>query len=115
MAAQEIKTEVEDWIADEIGKQCFGEDFGYAVTWGPQPTPNGQGGAVLVAPWMAIITCRNPLLGQPDLYHLAQLGISRPKETDVRTQVTDGMRQLRELARSKTSGLNGHAAKAVPG
>lgn len=115
MASLDIKAEVETWVADEIGKQCFGEDFGHAVAWGPQPMPNGQGGAVLVPAWTAVITFRNPLLGQPDLYHLAQLGIIRPKEADVRTQVTDGMRQLRELAKSKTSGLNGHSRQAVPG
>lgn len=115
MAAQEIKTEVEAWIADEIGKQHFGEDFGYAVTWGPQMVPNGQGGAATIAPWVALITCRNPLLGQGDLYHVAQLGVTRPKEDEVRKQVTDGLRQLRQLARSKTSGANGHARKAVPG
>lgn len=115
MAAQDIRTKVEAWVRDEINMKCLGEDFGHAVAWGPQPMPNGQGGAVLIPMWTALITFRNPLLGEGDLYHLAQLGITRPKEADVRAQVTDGMRQLRELARSKTSGLNGHAAKAVPG
>lgn len=111
MAAQEIKTEVEAWVADEIGKQ----HFGYAVTWDPQPIPNGQGGVVRIVAWMAVITYANPVLGEGDLYHLADLGMTRPKEDDVRKQVTDGMRQLRELARSKLPALNGRARKVVPG
>lgn len=115
MAAQDIRAQAEAWVADEIGKQCFGEDFGWAVTWGPVPVPNGQGGAVIVPAWTAVIVMRNPLLGQGDLFHLAQLGAPRPKEADVRAQVTDGLRQLRELARSKTAGLNGRGLKAVPG
>lgn len=115
MASLDIKAEVETWVADEIGKQCFGEDFGYAVTWGPQPVPNGQGGAILIAAWTALITCRNPSLDEGDLYHLAQLGMTRPKEADVRAEVTNGMRQLRELATQKATGQNGRRRLIVPG
>lgn len=111
MAAQDIRAEVEDWIADEIGKQ----PFGYAVTWGPQGVPNGQGGVIRIVAWAAVITYANPSLDEGDLYHLAELGMTRPKEDEVRKQVTDGMRQLRELARSKLPGLNGRTAKAVRG
>jgi hypothetical protein len=115
MAAQDIRNDVEAWLADEIGKQCFGEDFGWAVTWGPAPVPNGQGGMVMIPAWTAIITMQNPMLGEGELYHVAQLGAPRPKEADVRAQVTDGLRQLRELAKSKIGGSNGRARRAVPG
>lgn len=115
MAAQDIRRDVIAWVKDEIGKQCFGEDFGWAVTWGPAPVPNGQGGAVLVPAWTAVITFRNPLLGGGELYHLAQLGAPRPKEADVRREVASGISQLRDLAKSKISGANGRAAQAVPG
>lgn len=115
MAAQDIRRDVIAWVKDEIGRQCFGEDFGWAVTWGPVPVPDGQGGMVMIPAWMAVITMPNPLLGQGDLYHLAQLGAPRPKEADVRREVTDGLRKLRDLAKSKITGSNGHARQAVPG
>ena len=113
MAAQDIKAEVDAWVADQIGKQCFGEDYGYAVAWGPAPVPRPDGQMVIVPAWTAVITCLSPLAGEGSLFHLAQLGASRPREADVRHQVTDGIRQLRELARSKLAGPNG--ALAVPG
>jgi hypothetical protein len=115
-AAQDIRPQVEAWVIDEIRKCALGEQYGFAVTWGPQPVPNGQGGAVLVPAWACVITCQNPLLGQGDLYHLAQLGAPRPKEADVRREVADGIRQLRDLARTKIGEPNGHAQQtAVPG
>jgi hypothetical protein len=114
MAAQDIRTEAGSWVADEIGKQCLGEDFGWSVTWAPVPAP-GPAGPVAVAAWIAVITMRNPLLGQGELYHLAQLGAPRPREADVRREVADGLRQLRELAARQVRGSNGHARAAVPG
>ena len=114
MAAQDIRRDVIAWVKDEIGKQCFGEDFGWAVTWGLAPVQTPQG-VVMVAAWTAVITFRNPLLGEGELYHLAQLGAPRPKEADVRREVASGISQLRELAKSKISGANGRAAAAVPG
>lgn len=114
MTAQDIRTEVDTWVADEIGKQAFGEAFGWAVTWGPAPAQGPQG-MVMVPLWQLLITARNPLLGQGDLYHLAQLGAPRPKEADVRREAAEGLRQLRELARAQTAGANGHGRQAVPG
>ena len=116
MAAQDIRPQVEIWVLTEIRKLCLGEDYGFAVTWGPQALPNGQGGAVMVPQWMAVITARNPLLGEGELFHLANLGAPRPQEAHVRREVAEGIRQLRELAASKIRGSNGHADKsAVPG
>lgn len=114
MAADDIKSQVDAWVADEIGKQAFGEAFGFAVTWGPAPVQAPQG-MVMIPAWSAVISCLNPLLEGGDLFHLAQLGAPRPKEADVRQQVADGIRQLRELARSKISGANGARTPLVPG
>ena len=115
MAAQDIAAQVQDWVAGEIGRQCFGEDFGFAVTFGPAQVPNGQGGAVMVASWQLLMTTANPLLGQGDLYHLVPLGVTRPKEDQVRALVADGVRQLRDLARSQTAAGNGASSSGVPG
>lgn len=114
MTAQDIRAEVDTWVADEIAKQCFGEDFGFAVTWVPVPVPQADGRAVVVPGWSALITCLSPLAGEGHLYHLAQLGAPRPKESDVRHQVDDGIRQLRELARSKIGGSNGNVRRPTP-
>lgn len=115
IAAQDIRAEVDTWVADEVRKVCLGEQYGWAVTWGPVPMPGPQG-AVMIPLWQLVLTCRNPLAGQGELYHLAQLGAPRPKRAEVQKQVSDGVRQLRELAKSKISGTNGHApAQVVPG
>jgi hypothetical protein len=114
VAAEDIGIQVSDWVHDEISKVCFGEDYGWAVTWVPVPVQGPQG-MVMIPAWQLVLTCQNPLLGQGDLYHLAQLGAPRPKRADVQKEVADGVRQLRELAKSKISGANGHAAAVVPG
>ena len=118
MAAQDIKAQLDAWIEDEIGKVCFGEAYGWALSWAPAPAQGPQG-MVMIPAWQLLITCANPLLGQGDLYHIVpvqQLGLTRPVEADVRREVADGIRQLRELAKSKISGGNGHTPKlAVPG
>jgi hypothetical protein len=75
----------------------------------------GPQGVQMIPAWMAVITMRNPLLGQGDLYHLAQLGAPRPEEDDVRRQVADGLRQLRELAQRQVAGSSGHSKQGVPG
>lgn len=112
MAADDITAQAQAWAADEIARQCLGENYGWSVTWGPVAMPNGQGGAVMVPVWQLLLTCRNPLLGEGDLYHLAQIGFPRPKEADVRREVAEGLRQLRELASSKIAGGNGRAPVA---
>ena len=114
MPADDISAQVSAWVQDEMNKQRFGEDFGWSVSWGPQPVPT-PGGMVVIPVWQALITCRNPLLGQGELFLLVQLGAPRPKEDDVRRQIADGVRQLRELAASKLSGANGHRKAAIPG
>jgi hypothetical protein len=117
MAAQDIKRDLTAWIRDEIANTCFGEDYGYALSWAPVPAQGPQG-MVAVPAWQLLITCPNPLLGQGDLYHMVPpqaLGFTRPREADVRREVADGIRQLRELAKSKISGSNGQPKQAVPG
>jgi hypothetical protein len=116
MAAQDIKAQVELWVIGEIKKQGLGEDFGFAVTWGPAPVQTPQG-VVMVPAWQLLLTCANPLVGEGELYHMAPQGIGapRPKEADVRREVASGISQLRDLAKSKISGSNGHSKLAVPG
>ena len=112
--AQDIRFEVEARVAAEVSNQAFGEAFGWAVTWGPAPVQTPQG-TVLVPLWQLVLTCRNPLPGGGELFHMAQLGMPRPKEADVRREVASGIAQLRDLAKSKLSGSNGHAKQPVPG
>jgi hypothetical protein len=114
MAAEDITAQVTAWVLDETGKQCFGEHYGVAVTWAVAPLQTPQG-AVMIPAWQLVITCRNPLAGQGDLFHLAQLGIPRPDQAGVRKEVADGIRQLRELVESKLAGTNGRPRLVVPG
>lgn len=113
MAAVDLHAQALAWATDEIGKQCFGEDFGVAVTWGPEPLT--EGGRQRLAPgWLLMLTARNPELGQGPLYHgPVGIGLPAPVEAQVRKQVTDGLKALRELAASKLAGANGHPR--VPG
>ncbi len=57
--------------------------------------------------WVLYMTTRNPLLGEPPLNHTAPLGPIRPGEADVRSQVSEGMRALRDLATRKLATVNG--------
>jgi len=52
----------------------------------------------------------HPLGGGPDRF-----GDFVDSFAPERREVTDGLRQLRELAKSKIGGSNGHARQAVPG
>jgi hypothetical protein len=115
MAAVDIGAQVLAWAMDEAGKQAFTEEFGVSVTWTAAPVQTPQG-VIAVPGWQLLITFRNPLVGQGDLFHMVPAGTPRPKEADVRSNVTDGMAKLRDLAASKLSGSNGKApAKAGRG
>jgi len=114
MAAKDVTAQAELWVIGEIKRQGFGEEYGFAVTWAPAPVQTPQG-AVVVPAWHLLLTCRNPLVGEGELYHMAQIGAPRPQEADVRREVASGVRQLRDLAASKLSGSNGQARQAVPG
>jgi hypothetical protein len=59
---------------------------------------------------MLLLTARSPLLKEGPMYHgPVPVGAPKPDEAEVRAQVADGIRQLRELAASKLAGSNGHA------
>ena len=105
----DILAEVKSWVADEIAKQRFGEDYAHAVTLGQAAMQTPQG-LVPVPQFMMLITGRNPLLGEGPLFHgPVPVGFPRPEEKHVREQVADGLRQLRNLAASKLAGGNGKA------
>lgn len=64
----DLEQEVRGWVAAVISAQRFGQDFGYALTWGPAQTPGG-----LMISWTILVTLRSPLLGQPPIGHVVQL------------------------------------------
>jgi hypothetical protein len=110
----DISAEVTGWVADEIGKQRFGEDYGYAVMLAPSMLQTPQGPAQ-VPMWALLITARSPLLGQGPMYHgPVPLGVARPAEDEVRAQVTKGLKALRDLAASQLASANGHARQGLP-
>jgi hypothetical protein len=105
----DITAEVTGWVAGEIAKQRFGEDFGYAVSLGLAAVQTPQGVAQ-VPMWTLLITARNPLLKEGPLYHgPVPIGTPRPEEKNVRAEVTNGLKALRDLAASKLSAGNGRA------
>ena len=104
-----IISEAEGWAEDEIGRQAFGEEYGYAVSLAAVTVQTPQGPRQMPM-WTLFLTARNPALGEGPLYHgPVPVGSPKPVEADVRAQVADGVRQLRELARSKLAGSNGHS------
>jgi hypothetical protein len=105
MASQDIAAEVSTWVADEIGKQCFGEAFGFVVA--PQFTQSPAG---LIPVWAVMITCRNPLVGQEPLWRMTGVPSPRPAEDEMRGHVTRMLRELRDLSAKATAGANGHAS-----
>ena len=96
MAAEDIHAQVLGWALDETGKQAFGEDFGVAVAFGMamMQTPAGP---AQIPMWSLFIT-----------------GSPRPVEAEVRKQVGEGIRMLRDLGKRKLAGNNGRPA-GVPG
>ena len=107
-----IISEAEAWTEDEIGKQAFGEAFDYAITLQMATVPTPQGPRP-VPVWTLFLTGKSPLLAEGPLYHgPVPVGSPKPVEADVRAQVADGIRQLRELARSRLAGSNGHSPLA---
>lgn len=114
MAAEDVQAQALAWALDETSKACFGEDYGVAVTWGPQPVQTPQG-VFMVAAWMLLLTTRSPLIGDGPLFHLAPVGMNLPDEAQVRAQVTDGIGQLRTLRSKKLAGSNGKAPAPAGG
>ena len=112
MAAEDIHAQVLGWALDETGKQAFGEDFGVAVAFGMAMMQTPAGPAQM---WSLFITARNPILGEGPLYHgPVPVGSPRPVEAEVRKQVGEGIRMLRDLGKRKLAGNNGRPA-GVPG
>lgn len=104
-----LQRQAEEWAEDEIGKQALGEDFGYAVSLQQAMVATPQG-PVAVPAWALLLTTRSPVLKEGPLYHgPVPVGSPAPVEADVRAHVTEGMRLLRELARSKLAAGNGRA------
>lgn len=99
--ATDIAAEIRGWVDDEIDKQAFGEDFGFAVTLAAVMQPGPQG-PVRVPVWTVLITMKSPLLGEGPLYHgPVPVGFTVPNEETVRAEVAKGLQQLRDLAASK--------------
>jgi hypothetical protein len=106
-----IAHEAEGWAEDEISRQRFGEDYDYAISLGRAMAQTPQGPRP-VPMWMLFLTARNPMLGEGPLYHgPVPVGAPKPVEAEVRAQVAEGLRLLRELAASKLAGANGHARR----
>lgn len=111
MAACDIAAQVTAWAVAEVEAQCLGEEYGVSAAWVPAMAPTPEGPRQFPA-WHLLITARNPLLGQGPLYHMVPVGIARPTQEQVRAQVTDGLRQLRDLASRTLAGANGNAKAA---
>lgn len=88
--------QLREQIETALVKYRMGVDYGYDVTWMPATvqTPAGNQNVVL---YCIVLTRRNPLLGQPPLYHLAQIPHPQPTWQMVDQEVKDGCRQLQEL------------------
>jgi len=106
--ADDIHAQLCTWVADEISSAGFGETYGYVVTWEPVPVQGPQG-QVIIPVWHLLLTCRSPLLGRGDLFHLADLGVPRPNLASVRKEVAEGVGKLRDLAAAKLAGTAGQA------
>ena len=106
--ADDIHAQVCAWVAAEISKAGLGETSGYAVTW-ERVAVQGPQGQVIVPAWHLLLTCRSPLLGRGDLFHLADLGVPRPTLASVRKEVAEGVGKLRDRAAAKLAGTAGQA------
>lgn len=108
-----IAREAEAWAEDEIGKQRFGEDYAYALTLGQAAVQTPRGPQPVPA-WMLLLTARNPIVTEGPLYHgPVPVGSPKPVEAEVRAQIAEGIRLLRQLATSKLAGGNGHSKLAL--
>jgi hypothetical protein len=116
VAITDLGAQAKAWALDEAAKHCLTEDFGVDVCWSPQAAQTPQG-VQMIPGWVLLITMRNPLLGQPPIYHLAPVGIPVTGEEQMRAEVGKGIRMLRDLAATQLAGINGGAPKMplIPG
>lgn len=106
MTATDIAAEVTAWAVAEVNKQCFGEDYGVAITLQMAPA-QVQGGVVMQPMWMLVLTGRSPRLGEGPIFGMQPVAAARPTEEQVKGAVTSALRQLRDYAASKLAGANG--------
>jgi hypothetical protein len=107
-------TELRRLIAAAIEKRRFGVDYGYDVSWqiAQLPTPAGPRSCAV---YSILLTRRSPLLGQGDLFHVAQIPSPRPSAELVDEQVAEGIRLLEELhARQKQLPPQAPPGREVP-
>jgi hypothetical protein len=89
--------EVRDLVEASISRRRMGVEYGFDVTWQPVQAQLPNGAVQIVVVYTIVLTRRSPLLGQPALYHLAQVPSPRPTAEQVDEQVADGIRQLAAL------------------
>jgi hypothetical protein len=108
----DIAERIRTAIAAAIRECAPAEEFGYALTMGAMGTPQGQD----VIAWILLITCRSPLLGQPDLGCTSKFAGNTVSDADVTRAVTGSVKALREqfgtILREGVSGGNGQIPAA---
>jgi hypothetical protein len=103
MAAEDIRAQIEEWVADEVRGKCLADDYGWSVTLLAAPM-QGPAGVQIVPIWHLLLTTRNPMLGEGPLFHFVGLPGPRPEELAVRGEVGKGMAALRDLDGKKLAG-----------
>lgn len=116
MTVYDISRRVGEWVTDELGQASTlsGEEFGYRVTMGVMPTP--QGDAIL---WIVLVTLRSPYLGADHLgTTTTKVQANVPNETVVRNGIKAAVEGLRKAYKAREAeGFapgNGHSQAGLP-
>jgi len=115
MTVYDISRHVGEWVTDELGQASAlsGEEFGYRVTMGVMPTP--QGDAIL---WIVLVTLRSPYLGADHLGTTTKVQANVPNETVVRNGIKAAVEGLRKAYKAREAeGFpqgNGHNQAGLP-
>ncbi len=102
MPAVNNRTLVEDMIEAEIGKQSFGETYGFTLWTSAQGTPAGN-----VVIWSIAFTLKNALVGKPPYGWISVIPGDLPTVEQVAAEVsaaTQGMLAVRQQSLSKKNG-----------
>jgi hypothetical protein len=95
------------WALDELDKN--GQGYHVSVAWGPElvPVPGQPGVQAPLPHWALFITGINPIIGEPRLNAMKDLGFSEPEEATVRKAAAEAVVAMNALGRNKLAQQNG--------
>lgn len=110
MPVHDIHQQIRRWIADELTRQAFTDDFGFAVQFETMQVPVQQqpGTMKTVVRWVVLLTLPSGLVGKGRLLKTLHINRAEPAQDAVVTLITGAVAELRAAQKNAVSAPNGH-------